>query len=674
MKKIILYSLIIAFAFTSGKLLAQHNAGNNGKVLLIASNPAISKQTGWPIGVWAAEVIHPYWEFSVAGYAVDIASPDGGEIKIDGFSDPEDASGYAAWDFLSLGFLKDTTKASLFKHTLKLSEVNPNDYKAIMVCGGQGPMYTFIDNQELQKFFVDFYLTGKPTAAICHGTCILLKTKLPNGKYLVDGKTWTGFANSEENYADAYVGKQIQPFRIEDLAHKIPNTHFVVAPMFEAHAIEDGNLITGQQQNSGADAAKLIIRQLAENKARYPTYVLVHGAWSDESAWSFIRNDLAIHANVVTVNLPAHGADNTYGAGVGLNDYVKKVTEAVNQQSGKVILVGHSMAGIVISQVAENLPDKIEKLVYVAAYIPKNGESIIELSKKDNTSKVGAALEYNKDYSLATIKKEVVHDHICADCPDYMKDILVKYHRAEPTKALNDKAILTKRFASVPKYYISTIKDEVVPYTLQQKMIKDNGTFKKVFELPTSHLPFVTMPQDFLNILKSIRAINKEDILGNWKSETIEDNGNGTYGKREFSFTDQQWTVKFTLYLDKAATKPVFTFRGIGKYELNKNSSTVPDATNAVFHFANKYLTLKTSNPEIIKKFGLNGLQMNIEKDISINGFSFFESNSACGQEYDLVSLKKGKLYLGARPQQGKSLCSEDNRPVTLGFPLVRIK
>lgn len=180
--------LSVTVLLTSTFCFSQHNAGNNGKVLLIASNPAVSTQTGWPIGVWAAEVIHPYWELSFAGYTVDIASPEGGEVKIDAFSDPEDASKYAAWDYVSLGFLKDPAKAALLKQTIKLSDVNPNDYKAIMVCGGQGPMYTFYENTALQKFFVDFYLTGKPTAAICHGTCILLKTKLPNGKYLVEGK------------------------------------------------------------------------------------------------------------------------------------------------------------------------------------------------------------------------------------------------------------------------------------------------------------------------------------------------------------------------------------------------------------------------------------------------------------------------------------------------------
>lgn len=497
--------LSVAILLTSHFTFAQHNAGNNGKVLLIASNPSVNKQTGWPIGVWAAELTHPYWEFSNAGYSVDIASPDGGEIKIDGFSNPEDESKYAAWDYLSLGFLKDPTKAGLLKNTLKLSTVNPNDYKAVLVCGGQGPMYTFIDNTELQKFFVDFYATGKPTGAICHGTCILLKTKLPNGKYLVEGKKWTGFANSEENYADAYVGQKIQPFRIEDEAAKMPNNKFEVAPMFEVHAVQDGNLITGQQQNSGTEAAQLIIAQLEKDKSRYPTYVLVHGAWADESAWGFVRNQLTANANVVVVNLPAHGADNTYGVGVGLNDYVKTVTDAINKQTGKVILVGHSMAGVIISQVAENNPNKIEKLIYVSAYLPKNGEDVTSITNKFLNNKPIEAFQFNQDYSLVSIKKEAIPTVVCDDCPQYMKDILVKYHRAEPVKGLNDKVTLTTKFAGVPKYYISTTNDNAVPYALQQQMIKDNGTIKKVYEMKTSHLPFVVQSDEFLKILTSIK-------------------------------------------------------------------------------------------------------------------------------------------------------------------------
>lgn len=496
---------VIALVLFFSASQAQHNAGNNGKILMIASNPSTSKQTGWPIGVWFAELSHPYWAFSEAGYTVDIASPDGGEIKFDAFSDPEDASKYAAFDYISLGFKKDDSKMALTKNTLKLSAVNPDDYKAIFVCGGQGPMYTFIDNAELHRFFTDFYLTGKPTAAICHGTCILLKTKLPNGKLLVEGKRWTGFAASEEQYADNYVGKQIQPFRIEDEARKIKNTNYVCGAPFSAFAVRDGNLITGQQQNSGAAAAELVIKALEDDKKRYPTYVLVHGAWADESAWGFVRNQLAVHANVQVVNLPAHGIDLTDGAKVGLQDYVKVVTNVINQQPGKVILVGHSMGGMVISQVAEAIPNKIDKLIYVAAFLPRNGESLNGIVNKFLNNKTPEIFEFNKDYSLISIKKELIPAVVCADCPSFMKEALVKYHKAEPLKGFNDKVNLTARFNSVPKYYISTKNDAAVPYALQQQMIKDNGTIKKIFEMNTSHLPFVVQPAEFLNILTGIK-------------------------------------------------------------------------------------------------------------------------------------------------------------------------
>lgn len=502
MKKSFLLFLFFIAAL-SGR--AQHNAGHKGKVLLIASNPSVSKQTGWPIGVWYAELAHPYWVFSEAGYTVEIASPDGGEIRFDGFSDPEDASKYAAFDYVSLGFKKDESKMAMTKNTLKLSAINPDDYKAVFVCGGQGPMYTFIDNAELHSFFTKFYQSGKPAAAICHGTCILLRAKLPNGKYLVEGKKWTGFASSEEQYADNYVGMKIQPFRIEDEARKMPNSRFVTGAPFSAFAVRDGNLITGQQQNSGEAAARLVVQALEEDRRRYPTYVLVHGAWADESAWGFVRTALATRANVEVVNLPAHGIDLTPAGKTAFRDYVKAVSDVVSRQSGKVILVGHSMAGMVVSQVAENLPGKIEKLVYVSAYLPKNGDDLLSLSKKDAQSKVGAALEFTADGTAATIKKELIPEAVCADCPPFMKEALVKYHKAEPVKPLGEKVKLGANFKAVPKYYIYTTHDQAVGHDLQQQMVKENGTVKKTFTMATSHLPFVVNPAEFVSILTGIK-------------------------------------------------------------------------------------------------------------------------------------------------------------------------
>jgi putative intracellular protease/amidase len=123
-------------------------------------------------------------------------------------------------------------------------------------------MVTFRGNDRLQKLVARFYEAGKITALVCHATCLLLDTRLSSGDLLVKGKTWTGFATSEEKFADGFAGKRIQPFWIEDEARKIEGTNFVVDQMFREFALRDGLLVTGQQQYSGAAAARLVIEAL----------------------------------------------------------------------------------------------------------------------------------------------------------------------------------------------------------------------------------------------------------------------------------------------------------------------------------------------------------------------------------------------------------------------------
>ncbi len=232
------------------------------KILMIVSNPSISAQTGWPIGFWASELTHPYFEFIESGYDVNIISPDGGKVEVDGFSDPRHESGYSAQDLISLGFLSSQKHSMLLENTKSLSDVNIENYDALFLAGGQSPMYTFFNNTKLHNFVAKFYESMKVLAIVCHATCILLKVKLNNGQLLVNGKTWTGFADSEEKYADKFAGMKIQPFWIEEEAKKIPDTNFIVNGMFKPFAIRDGRLITGQQQYSGNAAAKLVIETL----------------------------------------------------------------------------------------------------------------------------------------------------------------------------------------------------------------------------------------------------------------------------------------------------------------------------------------------------------------------------------------------------------------------------
>lgn len=241
-----------------------HGAPTKGKILIVASSPSVSKQTGWPIGFWAAELTHPLRVFQEAGYEVELASTEGGKIVMDGYSNPTNASGYSAHDVISLGYMQLDWFNQMLANTKKLSDVNFNDYLAVFLVGGQAPMYTFKGNKELEKLFVHFYEAGKPSAAVCHSTTLLLDAKKSNGELLVKGKTWTGFANSEEDFADKAVGMKIQPYRIEDEARKLKGTTFKVADAFASYAIADGNLITGQQQNSGEAAARMVVEMLSK--------------------------------------------------------------------------------------------------------------------------------------------------------------------------------------------------------------------------------------------------------------------------------------------------------------------------------------------------------------------------------------------------------------------------
>lgn len=247
------------------------NANAKKRVAIVIANPAVSTTTGWNVGFWWSELTHPYYEFTEKGYEVEIFSPDGGKCEPDAMSDPRDASGYSATDLISMGFIHTPSLAALVENTKKVAEIEVDKFDAVVVAGGQAPMFTFENAADLQQKFVEFYEKGKIAAALCHGVAILKYAKLSNGEYLAKGKTVTGFANSEEDFADEAVwsygmlprDKHIMPWRIEDEMKAI-GANYVNAGMWRGFAIRDGNLITGQQNFSGAETAKLVIAALGE--------------------------------------------------------------------------------------------------------------------------------------------------------------------------------------------------------------------------------------------------------------------------------------------------------------------------------------------------------------------------------------------------------------------------
>jgi len=230
------------------------------RVLIVVANPSVSTTLGGPVGFWASELFHPHWEFSEAGYRVEIASPRGGPVEMDTLSDPRDPSGYSAHDLISAGYLASGRLAGALASTQPVSAIDPTDFDAILVSGGQSPMFTFRDDETLRKSIAAFWALGKPVAALCHGVAALIDVPVEGG-YLIADRTITGFANVEEEEADRLVGRQVMPWRIEDAARE-RGANYIRGGKWRPFAVRDGLLITGQQQYSGAKTARLVIELL----------------------------------------------------------------------------------------------------------------------------------------------------------------------------------------------------------------------------------------------------------------------------------------------------------------------------------------------------------------------------------------------------------------------------
>lgn len=231
------------------------------RVLIVVANPAVSSNNSWPVGFWTAELTHPFYELTEAGFEVTIASPEGGKVEVDALSDPRDESKWSADDLISMGFLHTPELTALLEDTPALRDLDFGRFEAILVAGGQSPMFTFRDNPPLQDAIRNFYESQRVVAAYCHGVSALVDLRLSDGSYLVQGLTVTGFSNVEEDYGNNAAGVEIMPWRLED-ALRERGANYVSGGLFKAFTVRDGRLITGQQQYSGRKVAHAVLAAL----------------------------------------------------------------------------------------------------------------------------------------------------------------------------------------------------------------------------------------------------------------------------------------------------------------------------------------------------------------------------------------------------------------------------
>jgi putative intracellular protease/amidase len=223
-------------------------------VLMVLTSHAELGDTGEKTGFWVEEFAAPYYAFINAGIQVSLASPAGGQPPIDPKSELEDFQTASTKRYDS-----DSEVQALMAKTAVLASVNVEDYDAVFYPGGHGPLWDLTDNTDSITLIENFLAANKPVAAVCHATAAFLNIKDAAGEYVVKGKGVTGFSNSEE---DAVQLTAVVPFLLEDELIKRGGDYQKVAD-WNAFAIQDGLLISGQNPQSSELAAEKLVAHIA---------------------------------------------------------------------------------------------------------------------------------------------------------------------------------------------------------------------------------------------------------------------------------------------------------------------------------------------------------------------------------------------------------------------------
>lgn len=255
---------------------------------------------------------------------------------------------------------------------------------------------------------------------------------------------------------------------------------------------------------------------MSTDKSDAPTtFVLVHSAWLGGWAWEPVASILEKHGHeVIAPDMPGHGKDKTPPSQVTMESYVKTVTDTLDAQPEQVILVGHSLGGIIISQAAENRPDKVKALVYLCAFLLPNGGSFMKATEGVRGSMVLDNLVIAEDKASVTIKEESMHEAFAHDVP---ADAFARARPMivpEPTAPLGTALSITEeRWGRIPRYYVECLVDKAIPPEVQKGMYTAIPV-KKVFSMNASHAPNFSAPEELAEYLLEVAAETGSRAVG----------------------------------------------------------------------------------------------------------------------------------------------------------------
>jgi pimeloyl-ACP methyl ester carboxylesterase len=232
------------------------------------------------------------------------------------------------------------------------------------------------------------------------------------------------------------------------------------------------------------------------------TFILIHGSW--HSAWNWHRVIPLLEGaghKAIAIDLPGMGRDKTPIEKVTMKDTVAKICALIDSLPGPVTLVGHSKNGIMISQAAEYRPHKIEKLIYLAAYLVPNGKTQREYSLQDSGGWLKPYVVQHPELNAHSLQPEIYKEGLYHDCADDITELAKVLLSAEPVESgITPLQLTDENFGRVPRIYIECTEDRAVTPFIQRMMYTETPC-GKVYSLPTGHSPFFSRPKELAELL-----------------------------------------------------------------------------------------------------------------------------------------------------------------------------
>ncbi len=232
--------------------------------------------------------------------------------------------------------------------------------------------------------------------------------------------------------------------------------------------------------------------------------ILVHGAWGSARSWDALVELLRARGREVqAIDLPGHGEDPAEPGGIGLADYARRVAE-VARSCGPALLVGHSMGGMAISAGAELAPDMVRKLVYVTAFLPRDGQSLLDLIRQQDAPGVQHAVRPGPAPGCTVLDGAQAAQALFQDATPEQQRAAIASFGPQPNRAQTDRVRLTaENFGAIPRAYIACTRDRTITPALQRAMVAASPC-PEILSLDSGHVPQLTQPERLAELLDSL--------------------------------------------------------------------------------------------------------------------------------------------------------------------------